>query len=582
MLRNPGLRRAALAAWDVLCWALATALVVGIRYDFVINSQQAMSTLVYIGVSALLLVVGGYLVFLYRGRYRIASFDEALALTGLAAVVAVVTAFVFVAMHTELPRAIAFLVPPMALVGILGGRWAYRARNRVARDDSGRRRVLIYGAGDAGHQLLRVLQTDRSAAYTAVGFIDDNPAKRHLRLNGVPVVGNRGDLVRVAGELDVAAVILAISKMNGEKVGKVQDLVEGAGLEFFAIPSLSSLIGGKVQLHDVKEVDITDVLGRHQIDTDLGSIADYVSGKRVLITGAGGSIGSELARQVHTFGPSELVLLDRDESALHAVQLSIYGQGLLDTRDMVLVDIRDLEALRAVFAEHKPQIVFHAAALKHLPMLEMYPEEGWKTNVLGSANLLRLAAEHDVTHFVNVSTDKAADPTSVLGRTKRLAEQLTAWQAQHATGIYMSVRFGNVLGSRGSMLHTFNTQIAAGGPLTVTHPDVTRYFMTIPEACQLVIQAGAIGAPGSVLVLEMGEPVKILDVARRLIARSGKSIEIVFTGLRPGEKMHEDLFGGEEDRAATAHPLISHVPVPAIAPEDLEKVHQHQKEDVIR
>ena len=293
----------------------------------------------------------------------------------------------------------------------------------------------------------------------------------------------------------------------------------------------------------------------------------------MLITGAGGSIGSELARQVHNFGPATLVMLDRDESALHSVQLAIYGHGLLDSPDTVLADIRDLDSLRKVFEEHRPEIVFHAAALKHLPMLERFPDEGWKTNVLGTLNLLRLSAEFDVEHFVNISTDKAADATSVLGATKRAAEQLTAWQAEQTGRPYISVRFGNVLGSRGSMLHTFNAQIAAGGPVTVTHPDVTRYFMTIPEACELVVQAGAVGRPGEVMVLEMGEPVKILDVARRMIALSGaRGVEIVFTGLRTGEKLHESLFSEDEGRAPTEHPMIRSVSVPPLDPAYLSDV----------
>ena len=236
---------------------------------------------------------------------------------------------------------------------------------------------------------------------------------------------------------------------------------------------------------------------------------------------------------------------------------SIYGHGLLDGSDTVLADIRDVESLDEAFAVHRPQIVFHAAALKHLPMLERYPAEGWKTNVLGTLNLLRLSASHGVEHFVNISTDKAADATSVLGATKRTAEQLTAWYAQMSDGRYMSVRFGNVLGSRGSMLHTFNAQIAQGGPVTVTHPDVTRFFMTIPEACELVVQAGAMGQSGEVMVLEMGEPVRILDVARRMISLSrAADIEIVFTGLRPGEKLAETLFGEAEESTETEHPMV--------------------------
>jgi len=289
----------------------------------------------------------------------------------------------------------------------------------------------------------------------------------------------------------------------------------------------------------------------------------------VLVTGAGGSIGSELARQIHKYGPRSLGLLDRDESALHAVQLSIYGQAPLDTPDIVLADIRDAVRMDEVFAQHRPEVIFHAAALKHLPMLEQYPDEGWKTNVLGTLNVLQSAERFGCARFVNVSTDKAADPTSVLGHTKRLAERLTAWFAERTGQAYLSVRFGNVLGSRGSMLHTFTQQIHAGGPVTVTHPDVTRFFMTIPEACELTIQAGAIGEPGEVLVLDMGEPVRILDVAKRLVARAGRDVEIVFTGLRTGEKLHEVLVSEDESGGAKRHPLISHVPAPPLDPAEL-------------
>lgn len=318
------------------------------------------------------------------------------------------------------------------------------------------------------------------------------------------------------------------------------------------------------------------MLGRTPIETDLEEIAGYLADKVVLITGAGGSIGSEIARQVHSFGPKELVCLDRDESALHAVQLSIYGKGLLDTPDMVLCDIRDSQALERVFAQHRPDVVFHAAALKHLPMLEQYPEEGWKTNVLGTLNVLECAADYGVQHFVNISTDKAADATSVLGKTKRKAEELTSWFARQGHGSYVSVRFGNVLGSRGSVLFTFHEQIRQGGPVTVVDPEITRYFMTIPEACQLVIQAGAIGDPGDVLVLDMGEPVKILDVARRLIRKSGKQVDIAFTGLRPGEKLHEVLFSTGENEGDTEHPLISRVRVPAIPPQVVRQLQTPQ------
>jgi len=329
------------------------------------------------------------------------------------------------------------------------------------------------------------------------------------------------------------------------------------------------LTGGS-STSDLRDVSVEDIVGRRPVDTDVESIADYVRGRRVLVTGAGGSIGSELCRQLSRFAPAELMMLDRDETALQSVQVTLSGHGLLDTRDVVLADIRDATALTTIFRARRPEVVFHAAALKHLPMLEQYPAEAWQTNVMGTLNVLEAAAAVDVETFVNISTDKAANPTSVLGRSKRLAERLTAGAAEKSGRRYLSVRFGNVLGSRGSMVPLFRDLIATGRPLTVTHPDATRFFMTIPEACHLVIQAGAIGGPGEALILDMGEPVKILDVAERMIALSGRDVDVVFTGLRPGEKLHEELNGVGEDDVRPVHPLISHATVPPLDASDLD------------
>lgn len=559
--------------WDAVAWLLAIAIVVGTRYEFYLAEDQWASIGLYALLVCLVQAVVGALLKLYRGKYRTASFEESLGLVLVTTVVALILAVAFLGIPAleYFPRGVAFLTPPFALLLMAAGRWAYRqwvTARRPPRTDA--QKVLIYGAGDAGHQLLRLIQIDTNSPYEVVGLIDDDRAKRNLTLLGVPVLGGREDVVRVAAERDVSMVILAISGASSSMIGDVADMVEGAGLKFLLLPPVSQMIGGRVRLSDVKEVEIADILGRRQVETDLSAIAGYLTDNRVLVTGAGGSIGSELARQVHRFGPSELILLDRDESALHSVQLSIYGKALLDTPDLVLASIRDKETLREVFARHRPHVVFHAAALKHLPMLEQYPDEAWKTNVIGTQNLLELSSQYGVSRFVNVSTDKAANPSSVLGKTKRLAEQLTSWYGQHAEGTYLSVRFGNVLGSRGSVLHTFQAQIAQGGPVTVTHPEISRYFMTIPEASELVIQAGAIGDDGEVLVLDMGEPVKILDVATRLINHSGKDIEIVFTGLRPNEKMQEELFGDDESGSRPHHPLITHVPVPPFDPDDLE------------
>jgi dTDP-glucose 4,6-dehydratase len=336
------------------------------------------------------------------------------------------------------------------------------------------------------------------------------------------------------------------------------------------MPLLSEILEDGMRLTDLRDVAIEDVIGRQPVDTEVESIAGYVAGKRVLVTGAGGSIGGELCRQLSKYGPQELIMLDRDETGLHGVQMTISGHGLLDSDDVVLADIRDKEAIQEIFDHRRPEVVFHAAALKHLPMLEQYPEEAWKTNVQGTLNVLTAARSIGVKTFVNISTDKAANPISVLGHSKRTAERLTAWAAVQSGESYLSVRFGNVIGSRGSVLPTFITQIEAGGPVTVTHPEVTRYFMTIPEACQLVIQAGAIGRPGEALILDMGHPIKILDVAKRVIARSGRPTAIVFTGLRDGEKLHEELFGRREHDDRPFHPKVTHTAVPPLDPDALD------------
>jgi nucleoside-diphosphate-sugar epimerase len=329
-------------------------------------------------------------------------------------------------------------------------------------------------------------------------------------------------------------------------------------------PSVSVLLDRWVSGSDARDVQISDLLGRQQIDTELGAIAGYLTGRRVLVIGAGGSIGSELCRQIHRFGPAELIMLDRDESALHAVQLSLHGRALLDSPEIILADLRDKKDIRAIFASRQPQVVFHAAALKHLPLLERHPGEAVKTNIWGTLTALECA--HGVERFVNISTDKAANPVSVLGYSKRITERLTAFTAAATGGAFLSVRFGNVLGSRGSVLTAFSAQIARGGPITVTHPDVTRYFMTVQEAVHLAIQAAAIGRGGEALVLEMGGPVRIAELARHMANLAPGSIEITYTGLRPGEKLHEDLFGVGEADERPLHPHISHVQVPLLDP----------------
>lgn len=322
-----------------------------------------------------------------------------------------------------------------------------------------------------------------------------------------------------------------------------------------------AMLGRGTDPTHLSDLRIEALLGRRPIDTGASEISGYLTDKRVLVTGAGGSIGSELCRHIVKFGPSELIMLDHDESALHAVQLSIYHDAMMDTPQLLLADIRDRGVLLELFGERRPEVVFHAAALKHLPMLERYPLEAWKSNVLGTANVLEASRLANVSRFVGISTDKAANPSSILGLTKRVGERLVAGSTFRGGGVYLSVRFGNVLGSRGSVLATFTGQIAAGKTLTITHPDVTRFFMSIPEAVDLVIQAGAIGRPAEVLVLDMGDPVRIADLARRLMELAGRTVDIVYVGLRAAEKLHEELFSDGESDDRPFHPLISHVSV---------------------
>ncbi len=525
-------------------------------------------------VAATIQAVFGGLTGLYRGRWRVASFDEAIALTAVVTAVAAVLAGIRVAAaQVDITIAVSVLTPFVALtlmVALRGIRRHTIERRRLnSRAEIDRQPVVVYGAGDGGSQLIRAMLGNRHSTYLPVAIIDDDPAKRNLRVHGVPVRGGRRQLVDVAREMGASVVVFAIPSAGAKTIRTVASFAEDAGLDVRVLPPTQEIVDGTVSLADLREVSEADLLGRRAIDTDLEAIASYLTDQTVLVTGAGGSIGSELCRQIARFSPANLVMLDRDESALHTVQMSLEGRALLDSRNLVVADIRDGSRMNEVFNEHRPQVVFHAAALKHLPLLEMYAEEGWKTNVLGTNNVLRAASQVGVTRFVNVSTDKAANPTSVLGYTKRLAEQLTSWYAHRSRGEWVSVRFGNVLGSRGSMLPAFRKQVENGGPITVTHPDATRYFMTPQEACQLVIQAGAVGHRGEALVLDMGEPVRILDVAKRLAASAATPIDIEFTGLRPGEKLHEELISNGELDIRRAHPLISHVLVPALRPTQL-------------
>jgi FlaA1/EpsC-like NDP-sugar epimerase len=555
------------AGYDVVAW-MCGLLVAARATDGLAWDRMTMAPFWYGAIGVCAIVAGcGLAAGLYRGRYLRGSRDEIIAVSQAAALTAaclLVTGPILTGGLRAWPERI-LGGAVLAGAAMLGARYAaFAARLRSCPSAPTAVRIIVFGAGDAGAQLIHRLAMQSGAAYQPVAILDDDPAKRRLRIHGVPVLGGRGQMAEAAARTGARVLVIAIAGGSGKVIRDLTEAAERCGLVPKVIPSVRELLTGGARIEGVRDPRISDLLGRRVVTTDVTSVRERITGKRVLVTGAGGSIGAELCRQLHRLGPSDLIMLDRDESALHAVQLSLRGHALLDSEDTVLADIRDQRRVREVFARFRPDIVFHAAALKHLPLLESFPAEALKSNVWGTLTVLEAAAAQGVQVFVNISTDKAADPVSVLGCSKRITERLTAYMSTRTGGAYLSVRFGNVLGSRGSVLTTLSAQAAAGGPVTVTDPEVRRYFMLADEAVHLVLQAAAIGRPGEVLVLDMGEPVRIVDIARRLTASTGREVDIVFTGLRPGEKLIEDRLGPGEIDKRPNHPLISQVPVPAL------------------
>lgn len=561
-----------------------------LRYDCTYLPLTSVRFQLLLGTGAGSVVALGIVQGLYTGRWLRASLEEAQA---MAVAVWGGTVAMFAAdwaLAQPVSPSTTVIAGSMALVGLAGLRVVRRLLIRVSTSgEAARSRVVVFGAGDAGKDVLGAMLRDPCRTYDPVALLDDDPGKSNLRLHGVAVKGNRADLERVAQEADADTLLIAVANADGALMRDLTESGRAARLTVKVLPPVSELLDRAPEVRHIRPVAFADLLGRREVEVDVDSCAGYLTAARVLVTGAGGSIGSELCRQIRSYSPASLIMIDRDESALHSLQLSMDGRALLDERCLVVADIRDFSRMERVFAEHRPQVVFHAAALKHLPLLEMHPEEALKTNVLGTSNVLAAAAASGVNRFVNISTDKAADPVCVLGYSKRVAERITACYAariQVDSRRFLSVRFGNVLGSRGSVLTAFRQQLAAGQPLTVTHPDVTRYFMTVEEAVRLVIQAGAVGSGGEVLVLDMGEPVRIADVARQLIEESRSDIGIEYTGLRPGEKLHERLIGTGEVDLRPFHPQISHVCAPPLQMDSLavfaDLCEPHSVADVLR
>lgn len=462
-----------------------------------------------------------------------------------------------------IPLSVHFISLVVNILFIGGSRFAIRLRYEILATLDNRkqqkRRVLIIGAGQAGALIIREMQ-QKSTPYLPVAVLDDNFNKLQHLLHGVPVIGNIKQIPQAVQEYNIDEILVAIPSASKQRLREIVTITKETNCPVRIIPGLLALTREKVTLDQIREVRIEDLLGREPVKLHLTEIAEYLRGERVLITGAGGSIGSELCRQVARFEPETLLLLGRGENSIYQIDQELAEMFPSLHKTPFIIDVRDRAGLEHVFKEYRPTVVFHAAAHKHVPLMESAPDEAVKNNVFGTKNVAELADEYRAKSFVLISTDKAVNPTSVMGATKRTAEMIIQQMARKSKTKFCAVRFGNVLGSRGSVIPLFQHQIARGGPVTVTHPEMVRFFMTIPEAVSLVIQAGAMGEWGEVFILDMGEPVKIIDLARDLIRLSGlvpgKDIQVQFSGIRPGEKLYEEILTSEEGTNATRHERI--------------------------
>lgn len=522
------------------------------------------------GVALVVKIPVFFLFGLYRRLWIYASTGELRLITVAVTSASVLTSGVMLLLISAgmvlpgMPRSALGIDWLLSLVLIGGSRFALRIlaeQSVTARANGKTKRALIVGAGDAGALVVRELQRTSQLNLTPVGFLDDDPAKQRHVIHGVTVIGRVNDLAAAIDQHGIDEVIIAIPSAPGGLVRMVNDVCRQKGIPSRTMPGIYELIGGKVNVSRLREVDITDLLRREPVRVNDEAVGAALGGRRVLVTGAGGSIGRELCRQIARRNPSELVLLGHGENSIFEILLELQNDYPDLTLSPVIADIRNEERLAQIFSQHRPQIVFHAAAHKHVPLMEINIVEAVTNNVIGTRNVVQTSLDHAVERFVLISTDKAVRPSSIYGATKRLAEMIVLDAARKTEDAFTVVRFGNVLGSRGSIIPIFKQQIASGGPVTITHPDMYRFFMTIPEAVYLVLQAASMENGGETFVLNMGEPVRILDLAEDLIRLSGlephRDIEIAYTGIRPGEKLTEELWDEGTPLVPTLHPDIS-------------------------
>ncbi len=546
--------------------AYALRLEMGALFYFYLKSAYWM-----IGVSLVLKTIVYYAFGMYRRMWVYASIKELRLVVSAVTTASVLVTGVMIFISTlkvfnGFPRSVLIIDWLLSMVMVGGVRFMLRflAESMTTSSTNGKthqaKRALIVGAGDAGALVVRELQKNTELNLNPVGFLDDNPVKQHQQIHGIPVIGNVTEMGKVLEQKRIDEVIIAIPSAGGKTIRMVADICRLKGIPFRTMPGIYELLGGKVNISRLREVDITDLLRRQPSHMKEELVGYTLSGKTVVVTGAGGSIGRELCRQISRWNPSGLILLGHGENSIFETLLEI--QELHPSLPIfpVIVDVRDSDRLEKVFSKHKPDVVFHAAAHKHVPLMEMNIDEAVNNNVRGTSNVVNACIKFDIKHLVMISTDKAIKPVNIMGATKRFSEMIVLDAAKRTGNAYSVVRFGNVLGSRGSVVPLFKHQIARGGPVTITHPDMKRYFMTIPEAVYLVLQAAGMSKGGEMYVLNMGQQVKIVDLAEDLIRLSGlepgKDIEIAFTGIRPGEKLSEDLWEEGNRFIPTQHPDI--------------------------
>ncbi len=500
----------------------------------------------------------------YKGIWRFASTPDLFRLIkGITIAVSLSFAGIFLLNRmVGIPRS-TFIIDWLLLLTFLGGmRFTYRIwrDNFWYQYNEALQKVIIVGAGAGGSQLFRELRESRNLQMKVVAFVDDDPSKYHKILHGVSIMGKIADLPAIIQKTDATKIFIAIPSANGDQIQNIVESCKNTELEFKTLPSMSEIINGKSELSQLRNIEIEDLLGRKEVVLNDDSVQAMVANKVVLITGAGGSIGSEICNQLVKYKPERLILFEMTEFFLYELENNLRKK--YPTLDIIPIigDVRNKEKVHRVFAKYLPQVVLHAAAYKHVPIMEDNPAEAVKTNIFGTKVVAEAAVAHAVERFVLISTDKAVNPTNVMGATKRVAELVCQLVQQNQKTKFMTVRFGNVLGSSGSVIPLFKQQLKSGGPITITHPDIIRYFMSIPEACRLVLQAAALGRGGEIFVLDMGAPVKIVDLAKQMIRlaglKLGTDIDIQYTGLRPGEKLYEELFVTNENTTTTEHPMV--------------------------